>query len=102
MMSLEQIKAANNNPDQFMRQLNPTTTILVADDFILFDDNLIDLFKEVNKHNEYESESELLSLDCKEQSIYLFLNGKQLTSGDTVEVLKRVKQINHEKGLSYF
>lgn len=100
MMSLEQIKAANNNPDQFMRQLNPTTTILVDDNFLLFDDNLIELLKQVNRFNN-DSESELLSLDCKEKAIYLFLNGKQVTSGNTVEVLNRVKQINHENGLSY-
>ena len=98
MMALEQIKAANNNPEQFIRNVR-SKVILVADDFILFDDNLIDLFKEVNRHN--GNGSGLLSLDCKEQAVYLFLNGKQVTKGNTVEVLDKVKQINYENGLSY-
>ena len=69
----------------------------------LIDPTQHDLFwyimDEINKFNEND-ESEL-TIRSAEEFLAIDLDGSELIVAEDFEVLKRVKQINHENGYSY-
>lgn len=54
---------------------------------------------EIVKYN--ENMDQIMSVVFDYEYSTLYLDGKELTSGDNVHVLHRIKQINRENGLNY-
>jgi hypothetical protein len=54
---------------------------------------------EIVKYN--ENMDQVMSVVFDYEYCTLYLDGKEVTSGDNVDVFHRIKQINRENGLNY-
>jgi hypothetical protein len=55
-----------------------------------------DIAEQMGKHNQYEAEE--MTVLSENEFLALYIGDRKITVGEDFEVLKRIKQINHENG----